>query len=64
MIRVGEIKLKLEENEKVLEQKIKKRLHINSEEILAWKIYKKGLDARKKEKIQYVYTVEIGRAHV
>lgn len=59
MIRVGEIKLKLEENEKVLEQKIKKRLHINSEEILAWKIYKKGLDARKKEKIQYVYTVDV-----
>lgn len=59
MIRIGEIKLKLEEKEEGLEQKIKKKLHIRSENILSWSIYKKGLDARKKENIHYVYTVDV-----
>ncbi len=59
MIRIGEIKLKLEETEEVLEQKIKKKLHIHKEDILSWSIYKKGLDARKKETIHYVYTVDV-----
>ncbi|NDO46179.1 FAD-dependent protein [Clostridium sp. MD294] len=59
MIRVGEIKLKIEENESELKQKIVKKLHINAEEILEQSIYKKALDARKKENIHYVYTVDV-----
>ena len=59
MIRVGEIKLKLEEDESVLKHKIIKRLRISANDILEQRIYKKGLDARKKENIHYVYTVDV-----
>lgn len=59
MIRVGEIKLKLEESETTLKHKIIKRLRISESDILEQKIYKKGLDARKKDNIHYVYTVDV-----
>lgn len=36
-----------------------KRLSLNRDEILSWKIVRKGLDARKKKSIRYVYTIEI-----
>jgi uncharacterized FAD-dependent dehydrogenase len=35
------------------------RLSLNREEIVSWKIVRKGLDARKKKSIRYVYTIEI-----
>ncbi len=59
MIRVGEIKLAIGESEALLKEKIRKKLHIHSEDIIEQKIYKKALDARKKEEIQYVYTVDV-----
>ena len=59
MIRVGEIKLKVGESESKLKQKVIKKLHINAGEILEQNIYKKALDARKKENIHYVYTVDV-----
>lgn len=35
------------------------RIPLSRDEILSWKIVRKGLDARKKKAIRYVYTVEI-----
>jgi len=35
------------------------RLAMRKEEIVSWKIVRKGLDARKKKSIRYVYTIEI-----
>ena len=59
MIRVGEIKLAIGESETLLKEKIRKKLHIHSADIIEQRIYKKALDARRKEEIQYVYTVDI-----
>lgn len=36
-----------------------KRLSLKREEVVSWKILRKGLDARKKKSIRYVYTIEI-----
>ncbi|HOP39877.1 MAG TPA: hypothetical protein PLI53_02425 [Geobacteraceae bacterium] len=36
-----------------------KRIALPRDEIISWKIVRKGLDARKKNAIRYVYTVEI-----
>ncbi len=35
------------------------RLSLNREEVVSWKIVRKGLDARKKKSIRIVYTIEI-----
>ena len=35
------------------------RLSLSKDEVLSWKIVRKGLDARKKKSIRYVYTIEI-----
>ncbi|RQW88216.1 MAG: hypothetical protein EHM79_06125 [Geobacter sp.] len=35
------------------------RLALSKEEVVSWKIVRKGLDARKKKSIRYVYTIEI-----
>ncbi len=59
MIRIGEIKLKLTQDESILKQKIAKKLHIHEHDILEYSIYKRALDARKKEDIHYVYTVDV-----
>lgn len=59
MIRIGEIKLKLEQDESILNKKIIKKLRIHADDILEQSIYKRALDARKKEDIHYVYTVDV-----
>ncbi|MEY8320726.1 FAD-dependent protein [Lachnospiraceae bacterium 46-61] len=59
MIRVGEIKLKLEQHESTLKQKIAKRLRIHENDILEYSIYKRALDARKRNDIHYAYTVDV-----
>ena len=51
MIRVGEIKLAIGESETLLKEKIRKKLHIHSADIIEQRIYKKALDARRKEEI-------------
>lgn len=35
------------------------RLNLRPDEVISWKIVRKGLDARKKTAIRYVYTIEI-----
>ncbi len=59
MIRVSELKLPLDAEQKVLEKKLAKALRISAEEILEYRIFKRSLDARKKENIHYVYVVDV-----
>lgn len=59
MIRISEIKLKLDEQETKLEEKIKKRLRLDKESVLEYRIYKKSLDARKKDQIHFTYIVDV-----
>ena len=60
MIRISNIKIGAQkEQKKVLEQEICRILHIKSLQGLSYRIEKKSVDARKKESIQCIYTVNI-----
>ena len=59
MLRIPEIKLSLNMDEKLLRKEISKKLHIPEEDILKYMIFKKSIDARKKNEIHFVYVVDI-----
>ena len=59
MLRVQEIKLSLDEDEKLLKVKLAKKLRISQESILSYRIFKKSIDARKKNDIHFVYTLDV-----
>ena len=58
MIRVSELKLPVTGNQKALEKKLAKALRVPVEEIKAYRIFKRSLDARKKDNIHYAYVVD------
>ncbi len=58
MIRLRQIKLRVDEEDKLLE-KCANKLKINREDIKDYKINKKSLDARKKEQLYYVYEIDL-----
>ncbi len=60
MIRVPEIKLYLDEDESKLKEILAKKLNISHKDIMEIKIFKKSIDARRKEKIHFVYTLDVG----
>lgn len=59
MIRVSELKLPIDGTQKQLEKKLAKALRVPVEEILGYRIFKRSLDARKKDAIHYVYVVDV-----
>lgn len=59
MIRINEIKLALDEEESSLKAKSAKILKINSKYIENYTIYKKSIDARKKDNIHFTYSVDV-----
>ena len=59
MIRISEIKLALGKSESLLPKKAAKLLGIKEQEIQRWQIFKKSLDARKKDNIHYVYVIDV-----
>lgn len=59
MIRVNEIKLSLDEDIRMLKEKLAKKLRIKPEEIMEYEIFKESIDARDKHKIFLVYTVDV-----
>ncbi len=59
MIRISDIKLGLKEPISVLKSEAAKRLRIKEGEINSLVIRKRSLDARKKNEIKYIYTVDV-----
>lgn len=59
MIRVQDIKLALDEEESRLVLKIAKKLKIKTSDVTGYTIFKEAVDARKKEDIRLVYTVDV-----
>ena len=55
MIRINEIKLSLDEEESLLIDKAAKTLKINKKYIDSYTIYKKSIDARKKDRLLFSY---------
>ena len=65
MLRIQNIKLSLEEQKdntipiETIKKKICQKLKCNLNEIMDIKIFKKSIDARKKQNIQFVYTADV-----
>lgn len=59
MIRVNEIRLSLDEEEKILPDKAAKLLKINKKYIESYTIYKKSVDARKKDDVHFTYSLDV-----
>lgn len=59
MIRISQIRLGIDESTDKLLYKASKILNINEDEIIKINIFKESIDARKKGKIEFVYTVDL-----
>ncbi len=59
MIRIQNIKLSLDESLESLPKKICKALNIKEADILGYRIFKEAIDARKKNDIKLVYTIDV-----
>lgn len=59
MIRIENIKLSIEDNKSLLEQKIKTILGLKKSDQLNYSIHKKSIDARHKSNIQLIYNVNV-----
>ncbi|MEN6461177.1 MAG: FAD-dependent protein [Syntrophomonas sp.] len=66
MIRLSDIKIRInkasnyEMERQALRNIILSKLRINEKELIEFKIFKKSIDARKKDEIFYVYTIDAG----
>lgn len=56
MLIINNIKINIDENNDKIKEKIKRKLKINNDDF-SFEIYRKSIDARKKDKIQFVYQV-------
>lgn len=59
MIRVAELQMSLDFTESELKSAASKRLRININEIESVRLYKKSVDARKKEDVRFVCTADV-----
>lgn len=59
MIRISDLKLPLGKDEKELYRKAARMLSVPVEQITELRIFKKSLDARKKDNIHFVYVVDV-----
>lgn len=59
MIRINEIRLSLDEEENLLKAKASKILRINEKYIKTLSIFKKSVDARRKDDVHFSYSVDV-----
>jgi uncharacterized protein len=59
MIKINQLKLDINHTKEDLEHKIAKTLKVSKGQILNYKIAKRSLDARKKNEILYIYSIEV-----
>jgi uncharacterized FAD-dependent dehydrogenase len=59
MLRISEVKLPLDHPEQALAEAVTSRLAIRPADLLSVKIHRRGYDARKRDRILLVYTVDV-----
>lgn len=59
MIRISQLKLNISHTQEELRLEIIKTLKIHEDELIAWHIVKRSIDARKKPEIKYIYTIDV-----
>ncbi len=60
MLRLTDIKLPLDHQGDAIEQAILKKLAITKAELIDFTVFKRGYDARKKNRILLIYTLDVG----
>ena len=58
-LRVNNIRLPVEADEADLVRELAKRLHIDTDDVVRWKILRKSLDARQRNRLQFVYSAVV-----
>lgn len=58
-IRVSNLRMHLHEPEANLKERLARALNLSHSDISQWRILRKSLDARKKNKLQFVYSAEV-----
>ncbi len=59
VVELKNIKLDLEEEEGILPLRAAKKLNLDPSELRVVRILRRSIDARKKDRIQFVYNVEL-----
>lgn len=59
MIRISQLKLRINHTEADLTKKIEKTLHLKEGALLSYRIKKQSIDARKKPELYFVYAVDV-----
>ena len=59
MIRISQLKLPVDHSREDLEKKIEKTLRIPMSQVKNWQIVRQSVDARKKEELLYIYTIDV-----
>ena len=59
MLRISNIKLGIDEDVSLIKKLILKKLKIKESELIKYFIYKESIDARKRGKIDFVYTIDV-----
>ncbi|MGM0396343.1 MAG: NAD(P)/FAD-dependent oxidoreductase [Bacillota bacterium] len=62
MLRISGIRLGLEQDESSIPSEVAKKLGIKEKDIVSWNIWKKSVDARRKNNISFVYTIDFRTA--
>ena len=63
MIRISNIKLGINEDLSIIKKLVLKKLSIKENELIKYYIFKESIDARKRGKIEFVYTVDVQVKH-
>jgi len=59
MIRISQLKMHIEEDPTSLENKIREKLKLNKRTSFTYKIHRRNIDAREKDNIYFVYSVDV-----
>lgn len=59
MIRISQLKMHIEEDPNSLENKIREKLKLNKRTSFTYKIHRRNIDAREKDNIYFVYSVDV-----
>ena len=59
MLRLSELKLPLDHGEEALQEAVLKRLRIPPDRLLSHTLVKRSVDARRRDRIQLIYSVDV-----
>lgn len=59
MLRISNIKVKIEHTEQDVIAKVCKQLRIKESHVIEYQVFKKSLDSRKKNNIHYIYSIDV-----